>query len=207
MLKLKPQNKMILKLRAQVETPTIEEIRSKRARRGIRKGKRGVNLSCKMMSEWWGEIESFTPSGSSGAGNRVGQAGDIITPKLFPFILENKNDESWNMTSFLKPIGARGALSIILKFWRQVEKATSDYNTKKSIHQIFRVPALLLTKNYEDILFVTRKYDFEIYFVYPEDYIINHYRDEFENTETEFVICLLQDILDYNNPSCFNLTN
>ena len=92
----------------------------------------------KEVSEWTGITFSRTPSSGGWA-----KTGDI-TPKDpkqmvdFPFNMELKNNQSWNLSELLKGTGVDG----IEAFWDQ---CTSDAKKSK------RIPLLVFTQNGEDV--------------------------------------------------------
>ena len=73
----------------------------------------------KKLGDWWGEKFQRTPASGGldwGKDNRV--CGDIVTPpdSSFPFTVECKKRESWNMDALFK--GSKE----ITKWWKQVKK-------------------------------------------------------------------------------------
>jgi hypothetical protein len=173
----------------------------KRTKKSRGRGKRGESGVAKVLSTWFGMPESFLPSKSSGAGNRIGQAGDIAAPLGFIPIIEIKNDESWNTTNLFTYLGARGAVQPIWKFWKQALGAVEDYKKKKTKNMIDRIPWLIFTKNYDSYLLLMTKHDFDNnFFHYPDNF--GTLQVSLENSrQSIFIICILEDFLDVNTPT------
>lgn len=85
---------------------------------GRNKGSAYERHIAKKLGEWWGEKFQRTPASGGldwGKDNRV--CGDIVTPpdSSFPFTVECKKRESWNMDSLFK--GSKE----VEKWWVQVK--------------------------------------------------------------------------------------
>jgi len=115
------------------ETPEAQT-RSKRARASRRKGKRGERVLCRRLEKAFGVPFNRTPaSGGLRWGKRADVRGDVVCEEpWFPFVLEEKNREAWDLETFLKGLGP------IWKWWGQVVRDGKDTG---------RIPLLFVDKN------------------------------------------------------------
>lgn len=184
------------------------EKRAKQARSNRKKGKRGETITSGIFSDWWGILESFLHSQSSGAGNRFGAAGDISTPLNFPFVIENKNSEGWTLGNILTHLKSRVnkpkpgkkqkeiQCNTFWAYWEQVLEATEDYNIKaKANKRIQKYPMLIFTKNYEEIFaMIQMDAQLQLKINLPANHIF------LTNDQHLYYIFILQDFLDINSP-------
>jgi hypothetical protein len=174
------------------------EARARVARRSRGKGKRAESEVSAYYSEWWGIPEYFYPTKSSGAGVRIGQAGDIGGPANFLLISEVKNDESWNLSQIISYWTPRHKVSAFWTFWQQVCIAVDDYNTRKHARQPEKFPCLIFTKNFDEYLIMLPSHvRFNLNLNLPNSYI-SLTQDVFKDS---FVICNFLDFLNVNEPS------
>ena len=190
---------MKLQLKSEVQEQLEERHQKfvKRAKKSRSKGKRGEYGVAQELSDWFGVKESFLPQSSSGAGKRIGQPGDIVTPMNFLLCLEIKNVENWNLTQILNSKGRRntGALQLFWKFWEQCNEACEDYNNKKHDTQIEKSPALIFTKNQEDFFIMIHNYHFlELDLTLPSNNLC--LQSDYDNGF--FYILTLHEFLSYN---------
>lgn len=112
-----------------------------------KKGDSFERAIAKKLGEWWGDKFQRTPA-SGGLhwkkDNRV--YGDIVTPEGsdFPFVVECKNRESWNMDALFK--GSKE----VEKWWVQVTKDAKDTGLK---------PMLIFTRNNQPDYVALKKED------------------------------------------------
>ena len=145
------------------------------------KGSEFERRIARILSKWWGEEFHRTP-GSGGLhwkkDNRV--AGDIVAPmgSNFPFSIENKKWEDWEIIQLLKGTGD------IENWWKQCEGDAI---------RVSKEPLLIFTKNYAPIYMMMLLSTFRlmcpnilfnIFIVYNAK---NNYRPR--------VVCLLNDFI------------
>ncbi len=110
-----------------------KEERTKRAKAARRKGKRGERALCQRLEQTFGVAFHRTPaSGAMRWGKRADVRGDIICEELwFPFVVEEKNREAWDLELFFKGKGG------IWKWWGQVLGDSKD---------VGKIPLLFIDK-------------------------------------------------------------
>lgn len=122
----------------------MSQKKRKKAVNGRNKGAKFERDIAKILSKWWGEEFHRTPA-SGGlhwqADNRV--AGDIVAPvdSDFPFNVECKKQESWNMEQIIKGTGD------VVSWWEQC------INDAKRVDEI---PLLIFSKNHSPIYYMTQ---------------------------------------------------
>jgi len=125
-------------------TPEIPEVLKKR-KNSRAKGHRQERVLVKKFTEWWGGEFFRTPGSGAFAtrgfvGANISFAGDIVTKdKDFPFCIESKNEEGWELSQLLT-----APKNKIQKWWNQ---ALSEC-PKGSI------PLLVFTKNHTPEFFM-----------------------------------------------------
>lgn len=121
---------------------------AKKGINGKNKGSEYERKIAKSLSGWWQEPFQRTPA-SGGLqwqnDNRV--AGDIVTPEKskFPFVVECKKRENWNIEQLIKDTGD------IEKWWAQVTKDC----TRTSLR-----PMLIFSKNFAPDYVMVLEQDF-----------------------------------------------
>ena len=115
--------------------PRPKKNASERAVASRKKGQRGERKLAKKLEAWWGAPFDRTPrSGGLRWGIRHDVRGDVVCEDpRFPFIVEEKNRESWDLVQFL---GGKGN---IFKWWQQVWR---------DAQAVGRIPLLFIDKNY-----------------------------------------------------------
>ncbi|MBT8386873.1 MAG: hypothetical protein KJO12_05630 [Ignavibacteria bacterium] len=167
--------------------------RTQSARHASRKGKGFERQIAKSLSRWWGIESSFRRTPISGAWDKERAAGDIIVPDQFPFGIECKCQEGWELVQLIKnPVNCK-----IMKFWKQTVE-----ECKKS-----KKPLLVFSKNQQPSFALFRKKDL--------DDIIDSYQIyiKFNNImevhcEEVLVICLFDELFKRLKAKVFkNATN
>jgi len=109
--------------------------RSQQAKASRSKGKRGERKLGLRLKKWWGADFHRTPaSGGLRWGERHEVRGDLVCEDtFFPFVIEEKNREAWELELFLTGKGP------IFTWWKQVWRDSIE---------IHRIPLLFIDKNY-----------------------------------------------------------
>jgi hypothetical protein len=148
---------MELQLKLSPASITKIEAKKQRARRARHKGNRGEYFACEYLNTWLDVPEVFTPTNASGGSRLIGQPGDIVGPPNFVFCVEMKNDERWRFSDFFIAGLRRTQPAPIWQFWEQGKLACSKYNEKKRISQVAKYPALIFTRNYEEVFIMLQE--------------------------------------------------
>ena len=166
------------------------------ARSSRAKGNRGESVVSDIFDNWIEVPQAFSPSSSSGANRLIGQAGDLVGPNGFIFCVEIKNDEGWRLTDFLIPGIIRKHPARIWIFWAQAVTACNKYNSKRKEHQVNKIPVLIFTKNYEDVLIMIDEVDYKNHNLRVPENFIRLINMDFGI----FFICKLEDFLKCHTP-------
>jgi hypothetical protein len=101
--------------------------RVRAGKKASRKGKSFEREVSKILSEWWGEKNSFCRVPQSGGWNvvsdedlRARTRGDLVTPKDFPFVISCKKVESFEFHTILSE------KNIFHKWWNEIEEIAFD---------------------------------------------------------------------------------
>ena len=149
------------------------------------------NAIAKKLSKWWGEEKSFRRTPSSGGWDRNKAPGDMVLPDGFPFDIECKNCEGWELIQFLKS-PEKCPISL---FWNQ---AVDECRPGRS-------PWLIFTRNHQP--------DFVMMSAQSWSRMADHC-GVFDNITGLFkyrgqdgkvlIICLLDELLDGSNSEVFH---
>lgn len=79
------------------------------------KGRSYESHIAKKLSKWWGRDKAFRRTPSSGGWDRDRAPCDMVVPDGFPFDVECKKNEGWELVQLLKSPDK----SLLAKFWAQ----------------------------------------------------------------------------------------
>ena len=141
----------------------------------------------KMLSDWWGERDSFVRTPGSGAYARfVGEdlkdrlRGDLITPKEFPFFVECKCVEAFEFHLLLQSFEK----SLFKNWFDEMEKKCRNY-----------YPMLIFSRNRWKVFVCVREGDLQ------KLGISVNKRMTLDVGERRYVFCLLEDFLSCVSPT------
>ncbi|AID50505.1 hypothetical protein [Bacillus phage CP-51] len=156
---------------------------AKTGKKGINSKNKGAEYErkiAKALGSWWGEQFQRTPA-SGGLqwkeDNRV--TGDIVTPpdSIFPFTIECKKRESWDLNQFLKGTGE------MEEWWTQATRDAKKINMK---------PMVIFSRNFDTDYVMMNLDDFSAITVGAQDF--NHFAVAKVGLEPR-VICELDKLL------------
>jgi hypothetical protein len=122
-----------------------ELVAASRVGRGSKnKGSSFERLIATAFSEWWGEEKSFRRTPMSGGWDRNRACGDLITPEGFPFTVEMKNFEAWDILHLIT-----SEKSVLGQHWKQTLNETAPG----------KLPLLIFTRNHQPTFYMMRLCD------------------------------------------------
>ena len=142
------------KRNAAAEEPvtSLAKVLSKRDRKNSRtKGANGERNAAKRWSEWTGDHLRRTPQSGGWSNAKFGVTGDLVCDRpKFPFSLEIKVREGWDLEDLITGVRRDGTRSI-LEWWAQTRRACPAN----------KMPVLVFKKNHGVPLVMFRQTDYE----------------------------------------------